>query len=510
MDLVVFSLQWIVAAILGVAAVGKWLDRPGTVSSLQEFGLSFRIANVGQFALPALELGTAILLVIAPVARIGALLATVLFAAFIVAIARQLREGRAPDCHCFGQLHSEPAGTSTIVRNLALITASVVILGWGGVAITDLPNWQRASFVLGLGVFSVAAVLLRYVSGFQREQARLADRIQKLEGLVDSLSASRWGEDTSVLAPSFDLETMDGAQLSLNSLIATGRPTVLLFVSPGCAPCSAIVPDAEQWQQRFSNTINFAFISSLDREANIEKFGKVPVPVALQADREVAVSYGAEATPTGILIDRDGRIRARPAVGQTAIRELVSRTISSELDAGPEGQLAAPAMPAEEESIAALLAAPGSNQVGTYGSRMPLPVLEGGYLALDEVTGQSPILLFWNTDCTFCQGIVDDIREWEAEAGDEAGRLLIYAQGSEAGLRNQGFTSRIVLDPGFTIAHSFGATGTPSAALLDEANRLAQPVAIGGDSVLDLLFDQIEPLPESIEETPQPVTSSND
>jgi thiol-disulfide isomerase/thioredoxin len=290
-------------------------------------------------------------------------------------------------------------------------------------------------------------------------------------------------------------------------LISTGRPTVLLFVSPGCAPCSAIVPDVEQWQQRFANTINFAFISSSDREANIEKFGKVPVPVALQADREVAVSYGAEATPTGILIDRDGRMRARPAVGQTAIRELVSRSISSELDATAEGRTPAPVQPVEEDSIASLLAAPGSNQVGTYGSRMPLPTLEGGYLALDEVAGGSPILLFWNTECTFCQGIVEDIREWESEAGDQASRLLIYAQGSETDLRKQEFTSRVILDPGFTIAHSFGATGTPSAALLDESNRLAQPVAVGGDNVLDLLFDQIEPLTDLAEDESQPLTS---
>jgi hypothetical protein len=42
-----------------------------------------------------------------------------------------MARGEAPDCHCFGQLHSESAGWRTLARNglLAAIAGFVVLAG---------------------------------------------------------------------------------------------------------------------------------------------------------------------------------------------------------------------------------------------------------------------------------------------------------------------------------------------------------------------------------------------
>ena len=61
----------------------------------------------------------------------AALVLLLLFPAGIVA---NLVRGRKPDCHCFGQLHSEPAGLKTLARNgvLALVAGFVVWQGYAG------------------------------------------------------------------------------------------------------------------------------------------------------------------------------------------------------------------------------------------------------------------------------------------------------------------------------------------------------------------------------------------
>ena len=87
-----------------------------------------------------------------------------LLAVFSVAIGWNLGRGRTPDCHCFGQLHSEPASAKALLRNGVLAALAGVSLagnfndqqastfGW----IADLDGSQ----LLALVVAVVAAALL--------------------------------------------------------------------------------------------------------------------------------------------------------------------------------------------------------------------------------------------------------------------------------------------------------------------------------------------------------------
>src|SRR5215212_8756681 len=64
----------------------------------------------------------------------GAIAALALLLLFVAGIGFNLARGRRPDCRCFGQLHSEPVGGSTLVRNglLALVAAVLVLRGPAG------------------------------------------------------------------------------------------------------------------------------------------------------------------------------------------------------------------------------------------------------------------------------------------------------------------------------------------------------------------------------------------
>ena len=110
--------------------------------------------------LPLVELATAVALVVHPTAWFGGVAALVLLLAFIGGIARAMARGEAPDCHCFGQLHSAPAGRGTLARNaaLAVLGGGLVVTG-PGPPIDDWVAARSAAELAAAGLGVVAAVL---------------------------------------------------------------------------------------------------------------------------------------------------------------------------------------------------------------------------------------------------------------------------------------------------------------------------------------------------------------
>src|SRR4051794_8882041 len=124
-------LRVVLAVVFATAGIGKLLDRDGSTRALADFGLGGQAARVGGTILPLAELAVALALLFPSTATAGAAGAFLLLLAFIVGISRALLQGRAPDCHCFGQIHSAPAGPSTLIRNGVLALMALVLLGSG-------------------------------------------------------------------------------------------------------------------------------------------------------------------------------------------------------------------------------------------------------------------------------------------------------------------------------------------------------------------------------------------
>jgi len=131
MDTAVFVLRVALAAVFVTAAMGKLADLRGARAALAGFGVPAGIAAVGATLVPAAELAVAAALIPAASAPWGAVGALVLLAAFIGSIARALSQGRTPDCHCFGSIHSTRVGWGSLVQNLVLALAAATIL-WSG------------------------------------------------------------------------------------------------------------------------------------------------------------------------------------------------------------------------------------------------------------------------------------------------------------------------------------------------------------------------------------------
>jgi uncharacterized membrane protein YphA (DoxX/SURF4 family) len=94
--------------VFATAGLAKLTDLGSSRRAVAGFGLPKAPAWLAGTLLPPIELSAAAALVPHRSVPWGAAAALVLLLVFTVAIAVNLIRGRAPECHCFGQVHSAP------------------------------------------------------------------------------------------------------------------------------------------------------------------------------------------------------------------------------------------------------------------------------------------------------------------------------------------------------------------------------------------------------------------
>jgi thiol-disulfide isomerase/thioredoxin len=512
MDVAFLLARWLLAAVFAVAGLAKLADRMGSRQALMDFGVPARLATPLSILLPLAEMAIAAALIPTSSAWWGAIGALLCLLLFIAGISINLARGHRPACHCFGQLSSKPVGWPTLARNgaLAAIAAGVVWYGPDQVGLSAMP-WlvaltpvQLAGVVtatLGLAVLAAESWILLHLI---RQNGRLLLRMDALEarlagqGLAPLPTAPLTvsGLPIGGPAPTFRLTGLYGEMLTLESLRAPGKPVMLIFSDPNCGPCLALLPDLASWQREHAAQLTIALISRGTPEANRAKFGTQGIShILLQGDQEVASAYQAVGTPTAVLVRPDGTIGSPLAPGTGAITALVAQTVGqpAALPAvlaptngrcphcgqvhgnGQNGHGAAPA-PSPPPAVPIGAPAPG----------LTLPDLSGQPVDLAAFRGRQTLALFWNPGCGFCQQMLPDLKAWEADPPSEAPQLLVISTGTVEANQAMGLRSPVVLDQSFTAGRSFGATGTPSAVLLDAQGRMASPVAVGAAAVLAL------------------------
>ena len=117
MDAALLIARLVLGAVFTLAGVAKLSDLKGSRKAIIDFGVPPAIAAPLGLLLPVAELSVAATLIPASTAWWGALGALALLSVFVVGITYNLARGRKPECHCFGQLHSAPAGWKTLARN---------------------------------------------------------------------------------------------------------------------------------------------------------------------------------------------------------------------------------------------------------------------------------------------------------------------------------------------------------------------------------------------------------
>lgn len=496
MDALFLAARLLLAGVFVIAGVAKLLDPAGSRRSLIDFGVTPSLASLFSTALPLVELGVAVALIPTASAGYGALGALALLLTFTLTIAVNLARGRQPDCHCFGQVYSEPVGTRALVRNLALsgVAAFLALAGWSDPGpsviawLYPLAVAERATIIggaVGLVLLLVQSALLVTVI---RQNRQLLQRLTVPS--VASTSAPETAVHVPIApqpftlprevglpfgtpAPHFALDSLDGETLTLDMLRESGKPLVLLFSDPNCGPCTAFLPEVAHWQRAHADALTVAVVSRGTPEDNRTKIGDVPLTrVLLQRDREVADAFGVLGTPTALVIRPDGTVGSLLAQAEVEIRQLVARW----------------APPPDSNHPAPMEAAPAFS----------LPNLDGEMVTLAQHRGKPTLALFWNPGCVYCQRMLRDLKTWEAKSLADRAQLLVISVGSVDDNRAQGLRSTVVLDPGFTVLKQYGGLGTPSAILIDADGRLAGPLAVGNSAVLALAGQPESPAEEGL------------
>jgi peroxiredoxin/uncharacterized membrane protein YphA (DoxX/SURF4 family) len=511
MDAALLIARLLLAAVFSLAGAAKLSDPKGSRQTIIDFGLPASLANPLAVLVPLAELAVAAALIPAFSAWWGAVGALTLLLLFMIGISFNLARGRTPECHCFGQLHSAPAGWKTLVRNgaLAALAGFVLLEGYEGGAGPSAVAWlQSLSMAQLLGLLGGVLVLgllagqWWFLVHLLRQNGRLLVRLEAVEAtLAEGGSVAPSQNGTAVhqeaeglpvgsTAPEFSLSGLHGETLTLEALRSSGKPVMALFTDPGCGPCNAMLPDVGRWQEEHAQKLTLALVSRGEVEENKTKAQEHGLSnVVLQKDWEVSESYEVRGTPSAVLIDTDGKIATPVAGAAEGIRGLLSYAVGerTQLPMQPQQpQTQGQPCPNCGKVHAAAPSVPAAQKVGEEAPQVKLPDLEGNTVELADFRGQQTLVLFWNPGCGFCQQMLPDLKEWESGAPKDAPRLVVVSAGSEEANKEMGLASPVLLDQQFATGRAFGASGTPSAVLVDAEGKVASEVAIGASAVMEL------------------------
>ncbi|MBK9216243.1 MAG: redoxin domain-containing protein [Chloracidobacterium sp.] len=484
MDVVLLLFRTLLAGIFALAGATKLLDLGGSKRAMQDFGVPAGTAMPAAVLLSLVELAIAAFLLPIETSWYAAIAALVLLAVFVVQMGYQLAQGNAPDCHCFGQVYSEPVSLASVVRNFVFAVPAIVLVASGGgmqgMALTDpgLDVMQLAFGVVIVGLLVAAVAQLRRILKRQDEIVKRLDVIEAVshtEGHVhrDEAGHPNDGMPIGAVVADFEAKRLDGAAVTLEDVRANALPVMFLYVSPTCRPCEALLPEFAAWQEELAGKVDVVFITSGTEKENGDKFGDLG-PMLIQEHTDISDLIGARWTPTAVLMGADGRIASHAAPGDIAIRDLVGKLMAD--DAGRE--------------FAHFTNGNGTAQtlkIGQAVKGFAVVDIDGRTLTDADLKGKDTLVTFWSTGCSHCSAMLPDLRDWDSAKNADEPNLLVFSDGDEETLRELGLISPIVLDEGHRTAATLGMFGTPSAVLVNKDGVIVTETAIGAPNIWSLI-----------------------
>jgi uncharacterized membrane protein YphA (DoxX/SURF4 family)/peroxiredoxin len=398
-ELALLVARLFLSAVFLLAGVAKFADPKRAIQTLKDFGMPAAIAPVLSLLLLVGEIAVAAVLIPPALAWYGACGALALLGIFVIGVAITLARGRNPDCNCFGRLHSSPVSWKTLARNgiLGALAGWLVFRGplrdgpspWAHFAKAsdderrlfifagcvmcflffralrprpaEKPKEEEAS---GWGGFldwdseesespvsesnDPAPVAERSPvpqSPVQRKAAPApqAPKIQPRSAAVRRLLEAGTGLPAGTPAPEFSLPALTGQGCSLHSLREQGKTICLVFASPHCESCRALLPYIARWTREYGHAFNIIVVSRGAATEEVAKRNGLDLSrVLLQREFELSDAYGVTATPAAVLVGADGLIQSQLAVGRDAIKQLFTSSATKAPANSPTDALRTP------------------------------------------------------------------------------------------------------------------------------------------------------------------------
>ena len=181
-----------------------------------------------------------------------------------------------------------------------------------------------------LALWILVIILTIFVLGLVRQlgimQARLGPENKNLlitrEGLaVGSAAPDIRGSDV-----------MQQREFKLANLM--GRPSIVIFISPSCAPCQELLPHIPELQNTWGKKGTVVLCSHGPSEASLHlaRAHHLAIPVISDVEGTIAQAYKVRATPFAYRLDPNGIVRRRGIVNNYAgLTELLDDGTPDEL-----------------------------------------------------------------------------------------------------------------------------------------------------------------------------------
>lgn len=485
MEIVLLIIRLILFGVFGVAAITKLLDPEGAKKAMSDFGTPEEFTGFFAVALPFAEIVFAVCFLFVSMSWAGAAGALILLSSFIGGMIWQMAQGNAPDCHCFGQIHSEPIGKKSLIRNIVFAVLALVLLFHGrdnqGLDLATTSSGML-QMVLILLLVILAVVLLGYLVKVTAQQNEIIRRIGVLEfatgepGAVERNEAGDPSDGLPIGAPlpDFAISDLNSRVVQFDHLLGEKKPLLFLFVGSQCAPCEALLPEIIEWEAELSDKLKFVFFSHGDIETNRGKFGGDDKrTVLVENERELALAVHAKWTPTALFVDSDGNIASHIAPGDIAIRRLVEQIKTRDLN----------------EEFIHFLGMNGHRKpnIGESIPQFSATDINGRRITEKDFAGRKTLVAFSSPTCGHCVNLMQQIREWEPGRKAHDPEIIIFTDGDEEEERKLGLEASIIIDKEYKTATKFGMRGVPSAVLVNENGIIATEAAIGPSNIWSLI-----------------------
>src|SRR6187431_725518 len=131
MNELLIIIRLVLFGVFALAAIGKFLDLKGSEKAVKDFGTPEEFAKTFAIALPFAEIVFAFCFLFVSTSWVGAIGGLILLLTFTGGMIWQIAQGKAPDCHCFGQIHSEPVSSKMLVRNIIFSLLALFLIAQG-------------------------------------------------------------------------------------------------------------------------------------------------------------------------------------------------------------------------------------------------------------------------------------------------------------------------------------------------------------------------------------------
>lgn len=343
--------------VLVISAIAKFAAPASTASAVRLLRLpAWLKADVVSKALPPGEivLALAILSPWLPLARLAAVAALGLFAAYWIIIARAMTFSPRPSCGCFGRIGDQRVTWKTVVRNTLLVLGSLAFLWmtWSQRATvwsvfdgaTDRELWILASAAyLALMLWFIVAPpnygdsVWKTIFGKETSDPHSPPQ----PGTVVAEEADELDYVRRPIPDKFLLDT-DHDAVRLRDLVATG-PVLLVFVNCGCPSTRATWERLAAWDEQLPQV----------RVLGVQTYQVGDLGVAGVAERlfydPQAKAWNAlniPATASAVLLGADGLLAGGPVSGFDETEQFVA-DIAEVLAEQPQPEQAQEPAPAE-------------------------------------------------------------------------------------------------------------------------------------------------------------------